>query len=59
MITTWVLILYLSTGIADIATGGPTTIDGFSTKELCEAANLELSTTLRKYDWGQCVRIIK
>lgn len=57
--TTWVLIIYLSTGIADIATGGPTTIDGFTSLTKCEEANQKMSKELKKYDWGQCIEVNK
>jgi hypothetical protein len=56
---TWILVIYLSTGIADIATGGPAVIEGFSSQQTCEAANQQISKTLKKYDWGQCLPIIK
>jgi hypothetical protein len=57
--TTWVLVLYLSTGFAQSATGGPLTIDGFSSAELCRSANEQFSKELKKYDWGQCLEVKK
>jgi hypothetical protein len=58
--TTWVLILYLSTRItSNTATGGPTTIDGFTSLQRCEAANQQAARILKKYDWGQCLQVSK
>lgn len=57
--TTWVLIIYLYSGMGEFATGGPTTIDGFTSYSKCEMANQKIAKTLKKYDWGQCIEITK
>lgn len=57
--TTWVLILYLSTGAMDFATGGPTVIDGFTSREKCEWAKTQAASNIPKYDWGYCMWVIK
>ena len=57
--TTWVLIIYLTTGVGDFSNGGPTTIDGFTSLSKCEVAKEKLSKELKKYDWGQCIEVTK
>ena len=57
--TTYVLILYLTTGWGTVATGGPAVIDGFKTIEQCEAANTASKQQLSKYNWGQCIKVVK
>lgn len=57
--TTYVLFLYLSTGLGAAATGGPSVIDGFATLEKCESAHKAAATQLPKYDWGKCIKVEK
>jgi hypothetical protein len=59
IMTTYVLFLYLSTGILQNATGGPAVVDGFKSLEKCEAANQAAKEQLPKYDWGKCLKVDK
>jgi len=56
---TYVLFLYLSTGVLNTATGGPAVVDGFATLEKCEAAHMAAAQQIPKYDWGKCLRVEK
>ena len=56
--TTWVLIIYMSVGISNMATGGPTSIDGFTSIEKCESAKIEASK-VPKFDWAHCLKVTK
>jgi hypothetical protein len=56
---TYVLILYLSTGFLQTATGGPVAIDGFTSLEKCTAELAKAKTDLPKFDWGQCRQVEK
>jgi hypothetical protein len=53
------LIIYLYSGIAEFATGGLTSIDGFTSLTNCEAAMTTAKQTLKHYDWAQCLRTTK
>lgn len=56
---TWVLIFYMSTmTYSNNATGGPATIDGFTSYTACMAAG-EAVAKVKKYDWHECVEVRK
>lgn len=60
MISTWVLVFYMSRGIAQTATGGPAAIDGFRTEAACKVALEKLSKMrMRGFDDGQCFEVQK
>jgi len=56
--TTYALIIYLSTGFGSGTTGGPTTLDGFTTKEKCLVAAKE-AEKIPKFDWAYCFPMVK
>ena len=54
--TTYAMIIYLSTFAANMTTGGPAVIDGFQSLQKCEVAEME---KVPKFDWARCVPVIK
>lgn len=56
--TTWVLIIYMSVGFSNMATGGPTSIDGFTSEEKCLVA-AKTAEKLPKFDWAHCLKVSK
>lgn len=56
--TTFVLVMYLSTFAGNFTTGGPAVIDGFTSLEKCEAAR-DVVKTIQKFDWSHCVKVAK
>lgn len=56
--TVWVLVFYMSIGFGSGATGGPATIDGFTSQARCEESLLAVSR-LPKYDFGYCLAVTK
>ncbi|WBF79263.1 hypothetical protein IACHDJAJ_00024 [Aeromonas phage vB_AdhS_TS3] len=57
---TYLLVLYLSTGFGQYATGGPVVVDNITSEAACEKiANSIKNRIGRKYDWHICERVEK
>ena len=56
--TTYAMIIYLSTFAGNMTTGGPAVIDGFQSLQKCEVAKKEMEK-VPKFDWARCVPVIK
>lgn len=55
---TWVLVFYISHGFSSMTTGGPTTIDGFTSDAKCRVAMKQIET-LKGFDYAYCIRMEK
>jgi hypothetical protein len=64
---TFILIMYISTGLGQFSTGGPLVVDNISTKDKCETIAEEFKNSLKgvkavikgKYDWHICKEVTK
>lgn len=57
---TYLLVLYLSTGFGQYATGGPIVVQDITSEAACEKIAGQLKEQLRgKYDWHFCQEVTK
>lgn len=59
--TTWILIIYMTSGIGYASTGGPMSVDGFTSVEKCYEAKkiFESSSFKSKIDMMDCIPVKK
>lgn len=59
--TTWILVIYMTSGWGTASTGGPMAIDGFTSLEKCYIAQqrFENSSFKSKIDKMECISLNK